>query len=436
MAAAAEPDSIARTFREAERSGLAVAMQGRLVALVLVGLWMGLTRPFPQNLVILAVIFAFVAIGLAQWLLIATGHDRPWFKYAFATVDAALLGVALATADLSLIIPGLPPIMLYRFDIFPFLLLPVAAAAFAYSPGLVAWTGVTVTAAWDLAWLAIVAPMQRTVSWEDMSRGGDVQAYLANFFDADFIGSGSRVQESLMLLIATGLIAIAVHRARQVVRRQAEAERQRDEVVRTFGAYVPEAVAARLIADRGALAPVQRTATVLFVDIAGFTATAESMPPGDVVAMLNAYFDAVAQIVGRHGGVITQFQGDGVLATFNVPVEMPGHARQAVEAALDIIGTVAGRRFNGIAIAVRAGINTGDLMAGSVGGAGRLSYTVHGDAVNLAARLEALNKEHGTTLLVTESVVVEVGADFAFRAVGQVAVRGKTLPIALYALDR
>ena len=131
MAAAAEPDSIARTFREAERSGLTVAMQGRLVALVLVGLWMGLTRPFPQNLVILAAIFAFIGIGLGQWLLIASGRDRPWFKYAFATADAVLLGLTLATADLSLVTPGLPPIMLYRFDIFPFLLLPVAAAAFA-----------------------------------------------------------------------------------------------------------------------------------------------------------------------------------------------------------------------------------------------------------------------------------------------------------------
>lgn len=436
MARAAEPDSVARTFREAERSGLTIAMQGRLAALVLVGLWMGFSRPFPQNLAILAVILAFIAIGLVQWLLIANGRDRPWFKYAFVTLDAVLLCFALATVDMSLITPGLPPIMLYRFDVFPFLLLPVVAAAFAYSPGLVAWTGAAVVGAWNLAWLSMVMRMERTVSWGDMPRGGDAQDYLANYFDVDFIGSGSRVQESLVLLIATGLIAVAVHRARQVVRRQAEAERQRDEVVRTFGAYVPEAVAERLIADRGALAPVQRTATVLFVDIAGFTATAETMAPGDVVAMLNAYFDAVAQIIGRHGGVITQFQGDAVLATFNVPVEMPGHARQAVGAALEIIGTVSGRRFNGADIAVRAGVNTGDLMAGSVGGAGRWSYTVHGDAVNLAARLEVLNKEYGTTLLVTETVVGEAGKDFAFRPVGEVVVRGKTKPVSLYAVDR
>lgn len=127
-------DWLDRTFLDAERAGLKVAMQGRLAVLAVVALWFGLTRPFPHSLTVPAAILAFMLIGLVQWLLIATGRDRPSHNYAFAT------------ADLSLVNPGLHPVMLFRFDVFS-LLLPVAAAAFAYSPALVAWTGVTIAAA-------------------------------------------------------------------------------------------------------------------------------------------------------------------------------------------------------------------------------------------------------------------------------------------------
>ena len=221
-------------------------------------------------------------------------------------------------------------------------------------------------------------------------------------------------------------------RAQRVVWRQAAAERERASITRTLGRYVPEAVAEVLIQEGGEVAPVQRTATVLFVDIENFTAIAESRAPGEVVEMLNTYFEAVTDIIGHHGGVITQFQGDAVLATFNVPLENADHAAKAVAAAIDIEREIVGHEFAGVRLKARVGVNTGDVMAGSVGAEGRRSYTVHGDAVNLAARLEALNKQFGTRGLVSEVTVEAAGDGFDFREVGTETLRGTSQPMRLF----
>jgi len=130
---------------------------------------------------------------------------------------------------------------------------------------------------------------------------------------------------------------------------------------------------------------------------------------------------------------LTQFQGDGVLATFNVPVEDPNHASNAFQAREEILACVACRDYAGERVRVRIGLNTGPLVAGNVGGGGRRSYTVHGDTVTLAARLEALCKEHGTSLLVSADTAEALrGAKLV--AVGKIGVRGITEPVAVYAI--
>ena len=151
------------------------------------------------------------------------------------------------------------------------------------------------------------------------------------------------------------------------------------------------------------------------------------------VEILNAYFDEVTRIIGARNGIVTQFQGDAVLATFNVPVEDAGHAGNAFEAARAILACVAGREFAGERIRVRIGINTGSLVAGNVGGGGRQSYTVHGDAVNLAARLEALCKEHGTSLLLSATTAKAL-PEAKLVAVGDIAVRGLAEPVTVFSI--
>ena len=213
-----------------------------------------------------------------------------------------------------------------------------------------------------------------------------------------------------------------------------EGLKEREVIRDLFGKYVPESVAEQLVAEQGAIDPHRAEGTILFADVAGFTSVAERIDPVDIVDMLNAYFTVVAEILEAHDGVITQFQGDDLLAMFNVPLEDPDHAAQAVRAADAMRTAVAERTFAGQTLSCRIGITTGEVVAGVVGAAGRLSYTVHGDSVNLAARLEQMNKETGTSILVAETTI-ERAPSLAFRRIGTVDVRGKAEPVTVYTLD-
>ena len=129
---------------------------------------------------------------------------------------------------------------------------------------------------------------------------------------------------------------------------------------------------------------------------------------------------------------MNQFQGDAILATFNVPLADPDHADKAVAAALRIREAVRSREFGGVALRTRIGINTGSVVAGNVGSEGRLNYTVHGDAVNLAARIEQINKDYGSDLLISESTVAMLKSRPPIEEIGEVRVRGKTRGVRLY----
>ncbi len=220
-----------------------------------------------------------------------------------------------------------------------------------------------------------------------------------------------------------------------------EKKRLRDQVARqlettraVFGKYVPESVAESILAGNGTLTPVQTVATILYCDIEGFTGIVEQMSPVQTMQMLNEYFAAVLEPIRRHGGIVNQFQGDAILVTFNVPVEDPRHGDQAVRSAIDIQAVLAERRFAGVRLRTRIGINTGPVVAGNVGAGDRLHYTVHGDTVNVAARLEALNKTHGTDTLISGATLAILRDDFLLERLGDVEIRGKNAPVTVYRL--
>ena len=215
--------------------------------------------------------------------------------------------------------------------------------------------------------------------------------------------------------------------------RMAAGLKERELIRETLGRFVPTDVAKALLTEGGELAPVQSEATVLFSDLEGFTALTETLGADGIVELLNEYFEVMVEILERHHGVVTQFQGDAILATFNVPVPDPDHAASALRAALEMQSAVRRREFAGRRLGSRIGINTGRLVAGAVGAKGRLSYTVHGDAVNLAARLEALNKELGTRILVSGETAARVEG-FDLEPKGEVDVRGQSGRVSVHAL--
>jgi class 3 adenylate cyclase/putative methionine-R-sulfoxide reductase with GAF domain len=213
-----------------------------------------------------------------------------------------------------------------------------------------------------------------------------------------------------------------------------EANRQLAVIREVFGKYVPESVVEAIVSGKGHLKPTQTTATVLYSDLEAFTSIVEDMSPIQVVQMLNEYFPAVIEPINRHGGVVNQFQGDAMLVTFNIPVEDPHHADEAVKTACEIQEVVKNRTFAGVSLCTRIGINTGTVIAGNVGSGDRVNYTVHGDAVNLAARLEQLNKDHGTLVLVSGSTVSLLTDNYPLESVGEVMIRGKHESVELFKL--
>jgi class 3 adenylate cyclase len=209
--------------------------------------------------------------------------------------------------------------------------------------------------------------------------------------------------------------------------------REREVIRDTLGRFVPEKVASSLLAGGGSIPVQQAEATILFCDIEAFTRLTETLGPVKIVDVLNAFFSAMVDILEQHGGVVTQFQGDAILATFNVPVTDTNHAHNAIQAAQEMLECVADSDFDGESLNIRIGINSGSVVAGAIGAKGRLNYTVHGDAVNLAARLEALNKEYGSRLLISESTAAQAG-DFDLSRIGEVTVRGQTKSTSLFTL--
>jgi len=422
-------------FLRAEQSGLKLASIGRIAALALMGVWLIGTRADDPTRALgyILVLSLFAALGLAHYALIGTRFDRRWVKYVFITLDIAIVSWLVATQPLYQSAAGLPAVMIFRAPVFPFYFVILGVAAFSFSPAMVMWTGIVGALGWLLAYSHVASTVDGVRNWTEIPNNPTAEQITEIVLDPRFGGLSGRVQEAVLLAVVAFLIAVVMWRARVTLRRQLEAERDRTTLSGIFGRFVPQTIVNAMIAGRGALAPVEREATVLFSDIAGFTGMTQRAGAARTVEILNAYFDEVTRIIGAHNGIVTQFQGDAVLATFNVPVEDAAHARNAFESARAILACVAQREFAGERIRVRIGINTGSLVAGNVGGGGRQSYTVHGDAVNLAARLEALCKEYDTSLLVSATTAKAL-PDAQLVAVGDIAVRGFAEPVTVFSI--
>jgi class 3 adenylate cyclase len=210
--------------------------------------------------------------------------------------------------------------------------------------------------------------------------------------------------------------------------------------IKSFTRYVPRDVVKDLMAS-GQLCTIQMTpqrCTMLFVDIAGFTTVCERVPPDVLSALVSQYFDRASRIVMAHDGLIDKFIGDCIMAVWGAPF---GVANQEVKAALT--GKLLDRETMveplsknwdeaGELLRVRVGISSGEVLAGNMGSADRMSYTVIGDPVNLAARLESMNKQLGTRVMVSEMTAVALSGLFVLRLLMPIAVVGKDKPVKVY----
>ena len=235
--------------------------------------------------------------------------------------------------------------------------------------------------------------------------------------------------------LGLGIIIALTNRA---VRTMFHELRHRDSLTR----FLPQQVAERLL-KRGpeALAPVQREVTILFSDIRGFTALSEGQDPRVVLSLLDDYFGRMAQVIKGHDGVLGKFIGDGILAFWNAPDSDPEHAVKAVRAAIDMLRALdelnrTRERTNQPPLRIGIGIHTGTVAAGMLGGTAQAEYTVIGDAVNIASRVEGLTKSLGVELLVTETTRSACKGKFPTRQLGAEEIRGRRQPVHVFAVDR
>jgi adenylate cyclase len=208
---------------------------------------------------------------------------------------------------------------------------------------------------------------------------------------------------------------------------------ERERLRMAFGAYVDPEVAERVLEEGELLEGQEREVTVMFVDVMDFTARAQRSSARETVAFLNEFFDVVVPRVLEHGGHANKFLGDGVLAVFGAPQRMPDHADRAVQSAKAIAAAV-GDRFGG-EVRIGVGLSSGPVVVGSVGGGGRLEFAVIGDPVNVAARVQAVTRETGDSILLTQATrsLLEMRETGVY-ARGEAELRGIARPVVLYAL--
>jgi adenylate cyclase len=209
---------------------------------------------------------------------------------------------------------------------------------------------------------------------------------------------------------------------------------------RVFAFYLPPAVIKKMIAsgEPPALGGEIRDVTVLCSDIVGFSSFSEKMSPSELVAAMNRYFSAMTAIIEEHNGFIDKFDGDAIVAIFGAPIEETSHAVKAVSAALQCCLKLAELNkdpgaHDQPAIQHRIGVNSGSALAGNIGSPRRFNYTVMGDVVNVAFRLESANKHFGTSILVSDTTMMRAGSvAFAWREVDMIRVKGRIQPVRVF----
>ncbi|MGF1474639.1 MAG: adenylate/guanylate cyclase domain-containing protein [Geminicoccaceae bacterium] len=421
----------------AERQGLRLAIFCRTLAVALAFIWLEigwwLSDHAPSVWATTALVL-FFAVGVLTLTFIGTSLDRWWLKYVIYAAD--ILGICALFA----MVPvsrgaDVPQIIAFRAYGIYYLFPLVAMACLSLSWRLVLWSGAMVVVGWWTAFLTVISDMDRRLSWSDFETGGSRQEYEQVFLSPDFIGVGNRIEETAFVLISASILALAVYRARRVFFAQlrAEAEREaeradREQIANTLGRYVPEAIAQRLMVDRAALAPQVRDAAVLVMDIQGFTAFAANRPPEQVIDALNGFLAACVDLISNHEGVVITFTGDGLLATFNAPLEVADPEQAALQAAKALSAYADETQFR-----VRIGLAAGPIAAGSVGSSQRQTFTVYGDTVNRAARLETLAKDLGEVILFDERIARTGTGHAPARPLGNHKIKGFAEPISLWA---
>jgi len=323
-----------RSFEREQRVGMRLAVGARLAALAVIGVWIVLVQRDVSIVYYLTILVLFMATAVVQLALAEGRRDRPWHKFAFVLFDAVLLTAALVVPN-PMGNSALPPAFALRWENFLYFFLFLALTVLSLSPWYVLWSGLVLAGAWSVGVLWILKQPQTTT----LTGPGDSSqtTRLIGLLDPNYVDIVGYYHQVLLLLVVTAVLALAVHRSRSLVRRQAAAERERGNLARYFSPNVVDALA-DLDDPLGRVR--QQNVAVLFADIVGFTAFSEQAPPEEVIALLRQHYERLGDLVFAHGGTLDKYIGDALMAVFGTPRPAPDDAARALRCALAMLQSV------------------------------------------------------------------------------------------------
>ena len=428
-------DDLAPILEAAEMRGERVANNFRLGFYLLSAAMLGASlsvNTSMANLGFIVQVSAMLVYGglVALWFRQRPDTYAPWLKYVSITLDMAALhaGAWIMAHNHNGIMEyfhSFVPLVLVFWHIIAALRLSVAACVYSGVVSLIMSSTVLYLAAnyGGVEISAVSVWAQNAINIEDESTRVVMIALPA--FASAYVAH-----------VARGLII----RAEQESQHRARLEQQKEQLSKYLSKELTDAVLEH--PEMFQLGGTRRTATILFSDIRNFTPLAENTEPERVVQLLNEYFTEMVAIVFRYGGTLDKFLGDGLMAVFGAPFDLEDQELRATLVALEMVQAV--RSFNerhdlrgrGLpSLNIGVGIASGPIVAGNIGSPERMEYTAIGDTVNFAARLEALNKSVGTSIIISETTQQALGELLEMRKLPPIKVKGKRGTPTIYALD-
>jgi adenylate cyclase len=388
----ARTDALMAALEADKRAGLRMAVRARWVALTVVAIFLIVTIRRWDVIYYLVLLGGFALIGWAQVKVGRVGRSR--VELALIFCDLALLTV-IAVVPNPFIGGEWPPAMQYRLNTFQFFFVLLAGATLAYSwRTFFAYAWLT-TALWigGIWWVSTQPKVFEEIP-ELVAPFVAEHPFMLHYLDLNNLHLEERAQELIVFLIVAGILAVNGRRTHNLVVQQAEAARGRANLARHFPPSIVDQLAAR---DEPLGAVREQHVAVLFADIVGFTKLAERQPPEAVVATLRQFHARLEHCVFDHGGTLDKFLGDGMMATFGTPDPSPRDAAGALACAFAMQDAIAAWNAERLgrgepAIRLSVGLHFGQVVIGDIGSARRLEFTVLGDTVNVANRLEALTR--------------------------------------------
>lgn len=426
-----------------ELTGLAYVFWGRFLVLSLLAIWIAASLPIERSSLYVTAIIVFAVLGAAPYLLTRQGIGGTPVIAIFLLIDAAIVSYILIFPN-PYGLDGWSPQLNLRAPGFLYVGVFLVAMALSYKPALVIWAGVATITSWAVGYLWVVNLPDTVIfsSRDVLDRGLGIDAVIGTILDPKAVGLARLSNQIVFLCLVTVILTLTVWRSRRLVRRQVAAEAQRSALSRYFSPNIVREISTN---SHSLDPPKVQPVAVLFADMVGFTAITERLAPDALVGLLRGFHGKLAEKAFAHGGTVDKYIGDAIMVHFGTPHSKPDDAVRALQCAAEMVVTIEQWNAERAAVGeppvgIGVGVHFGNVIVGNIGDARRLEYTVLGDTVNVASRLEHLTRELSASLVVSDDLIQAVraqGVDPATVAPGlskdtSRTVRGRSEPLAIW----